>query len=331
MAELPTGNTTYSDLLKELDPDGKPARMIQILNQSNRILEDLVAVEANQTTGHRVTVDSSLPEPTVRFYNKGVAETTGTSAQFTESIVIFEARSAIDRDLAHLGGNVAAVRMNRARKHVEGFNQKMAKTLVYGSNADSFPGFHARYNALTGANNSDNVISGGGTGSDNTSILLVGFSDYTVHSIYPKGSKAGMFHEDLGVQDAFDSENRRYRAYMDLWQWQIGLCVADWRYVVRICNIDVSNLVSETAAADLVKLMIKAYDRIPFNAAINLVFYCNRTVASMLKIQALNRTNNVLAIEPALTQFGKSIYELKFMGVPVKIVDQITNTEGAVS
>ena len=34
----------------------------------------------------------------------------------------------------------------------------------------------------------------------------------------------------------------RMRALQERWQWKAGIALKDWRYVVRICNIDVSNL-----------------------------------------------------------------------------------------
>ena len=40
-------------------------------------------------------------------------------------------------------------------------------------------------------------------------------------------------------------------------------------------------------------------------------------------IQALDKSNAALAIQPALTQFGQSIQQLRFLGVPVRIVDKL--------
>jgi hypothetical protein len=91
---------------------------------------------------------------------------------------------------------------------------------------------------MKSAANGQNIIDAGGTGSVNTSVWLVVWGEKTVFGIFPKGSKAGLFHEDLGLIDAFDANNNRYRAYADHWQWKNGLVVKDWRYVVRICNVD---------------------------------------------------------------------------------------------
>ena len=60
------------------------------------------------------------------------------------------------------------------------------------------------------------------------------------------------------------------------------------------------------------------------------VFYMNRTVYSMLRIQALNKSNYALSIEKGLTQFGSATSWLSFNGVPIRRVDQLLNTEARV-
>lgn len=328
---MPIGVMTLSDIAKSLDPNGKPARMINILGEDNEILDDMVFLEGNLTNGNQMTIETELPEPSIRRYNQGVPLTKGSSAQITETCVVFEDRSSIDKDLAESYGivNVGEMRLSRARGHIAGFNRKVAKQLFYGASAEEIFGLANRYSLSTDANG-DNIVKGGGSGSDNLSIYLIGWGQDKVFCVYPRGSKVGLIHEDIGLQDEFDSNNMRYRAYMDRWQWKLGLCVADWHYVVRICNIDVSNLVTETSAADLIKIMSKAIDRVPQGAA-KLAFYCNRTVTSMLRIQALNKSSSAIAIEPALTQFGRPGGTLTFLGIPVRRVDQLLNTEAAVS
>jgi hypothetical protein len=37
-----------------------------------------------------------------------------------------------------------------------------------------------------------------------------------------------------------DANGNTYQAYRDHFKWECGLTVRDWRYVVRICNIDVT-------------------------------------------------------------------------------------------
>ena len=180
----------------------------------------------------------------------------------------------------------------------------------------------ARYSSLSAAN-AQNILSAGGSGSDNTSVYLVVWGDQTVYCHFPKGSKAGLIHEDLGEQTVYNSDGTRLQAYATRYQWKNGLVVKDWRYVVRICNIDVSDLIGQTgtqaasAATNIVKLMARSLYRIPNMAMGRAAFYMNRTVHSGLSIAALDKSQYVLKINEGLSQFGTPYSWLSFLGVPL--------------
>jgi hypothetical protein len=217
-------------------------------------------------------------------------------------------------------------------------NQTQATTMFYGNPATepkSFLGLAGRYSTLTGTIG-QNVITAGGTGSDNTSVFLVCWGDNTVYCPFPKGSKAGLTHEDLGEQTVYDTSNRM-QAYATRYQWKNGLVVKDWRYVVRIPNIDVSDLIAQsgtqasTAATNIIKLMARAIYRIPNMSMGRCAFYMNRTVHSGMALAALDKSSAVLKINEGLTQFGQPHSWLTFLGVPLRKVDSLLNTEALVS
>ena len=339
MAILGTlGKVTLLDIAKSMDPDGRVADVAELLTQSNEILYDMPWLEGNMPTGHKGTIRTGLPTSVWRQMYQGVPPSKSVRAQVEDACGMLETRSEVDIDIAMLNGNTSEFRLSEAEAFVESLNQTMAQTIFYGNtdvNPERFMGLAPRYNTLVSGNaaNAQNVINGGGTGANNASIWLIGWGKNAVTGIYPKGSMAGLVHEDLGVIDAFDSNNARFRAYADRWQWKCGLHVKDWRYAVRICNINVANLINETGAADLIKLMVRAMARIPFPGKVTPVFYANRTVKEMLSIQALNKSQNALSITDALRQFGGvqvAIPELKFMGYPVRTVDQLLTTEATV-
>jgi len=56
MAGVGTLAFTLAEWAKRLDPDGKVAKIVEILNQTNEILMDMMFVEGNLPTGHRTTV-----------------------------------------------------------------------------------------------------------------------------------------------------------------------------------------------------------------------------------------------------------------------------------
>ena len=123
-------------------------------------------------------------------------------------------------------------------------------------------------------------------------------------------------------------------AFVDLWHWYCGLAVKDWRFVVRLANIGVSDLVNGTGtqgAQQLIKLMSRMRSRIPSWGGIKPVFYVNRTVQEMLMVQGLDKSQNILSVQDGLNQFGELYKELRFLGIPIRIIDQLLTTESAIS
>ena len=333
MATLSTTALTLADWAKRIDPEGRVPVVAELLSQSNEILEDAVFMEGNLPTGHRVVIRTGLPTVYWRAINQGIPTSKSTTAQVDESVGMLESYSEVDKDLADLNGNTSQFRLSEDSAFLEAMNQAQASTMFYGNpstDPKQYLGLAARYGSISGAGNSQNIIDAGGTSTNNTSIYLVVWGDNTVFCPFPKGSTAGLMHEDLGLNTVWDTNGGRYQAYRTHYQWKNGLVVKDWRYVVRICNINTANLVAQSSAADLISLMSRSLDRIPIFGMGRPVFYMNRTVYSMLRIQALNKSNYALSIEKGLTQFGSATSWLSFNGVPIRRVDQLLNTEARV-
>lgn len=335
MAVLSTGAVTLAEWAKRVDPDGKTPAIVEILNQSNEILQDMLFMEGNLPTGHRTTIRTGLPTAAWRLLNSGVQPSKSTTAQVDEACGMLEAFSIVDKDLAQLNGNVQQFRMSEAQPFTEAMNQAMATALFYGNSSTSpeqFNGLSVRYSSLSASvANSKNILSAGGAGADNTSIWLIVWGQNTVCGAFPKGSKAGLIHEDLGettIENANGVTGARMRAFEDHWQWKCGLVLKDWRYAVRICNIDVSNLVSKSSAADLQELMIKATHRIPNLSMGKPVFYMNRSVKQMLDIQ---RRDDVQAGGSLVYSDVDGKLLPAFRGIPVRTCDAILETEAVVS
>jgi hypothetical protein len=319
------------DWARRLDPKGKIDTVVNLLAETNQILEDMVWLEGNLPTGHQTTVTTGLPEPTWRTLYGGVQPSKGTTKQITDTCGMLEARPQIDIDLAKLNGNSAEWRLSEERLHIEGMNQAMALTLFYGDTRDEpekFMGLHPRFSDKS-ADNGEQIIDAGGTGDDNTSIWLVTWGPNTVHGIFPKGSKAGLNITDEGEQTVTDSNGGRYKVLESHYKWDCGLTVRDWRYVVRIANIDVSDLATFNSASDasanLIRLLIQATEMPP---EVNLgrpVIYCNKTVRTWLRIMMNEKSNVHLSLDEVA---GKKV--LSFDGIPVKRCDKILNTESRI-
>ena len=340
MATLSTGALTLNDWAKRLDPKGKVDKTVELLSQTNEILTDMMWKEGNLPTGHRVTQRTGLPTVYWRLMNQGIPTSKSTTAQIDESVGSLEAWSEVDKAIAELNGNVNETRLSEATAFLEAMNQESASTLFYGSNAnpEEYVGFSTRYSDL-GATNGQNILDAGGTGSDNSSIWLVGWGDNEVFGVFPKGSKAGIEHENLGlvtVETTAGVAGNRMRAYQDHWEWKQGLVLKDWRYAARVANVDISDLVGQsnsqalTASTSITKMMSRAIDRLPRLAGIKPAFYANRTVLSHLRVIAQEKSSSAVTIQEATNQFGDTIFETRFLGIPVRMVDALTETEARV-
>ena len=349
MATNPTGALTYADWARRQDPDGKEAVIVELLSQTNEIMDDMLIMEGNEPTGHRTTVRTGLPSATWRLFNYGVPTTKSTTAQIRDSIGMLETYSVVDKDLADLNGNTNEFRFSESQAFLEGMSQQMASTVIYGNtavNPERFMGFAPRYNTVstTTAQTAYNVIDGLGTQSVNTSLWLICWGANTVAGIFPKGSVAGLQHKDWQDQRQIYDTNTpvgRYEGYTDHYQWKLGLSQRDWRYTVRTCNVDTSSTspgLLSTTPINLINVMVRMVHRLPTAPASaapvqsddaptpsmvkKCAFYCNRLLSTYLDIQALNKTNVLLQMQQ---WDGRPV--TTFRGIPVRTVDAILSNE----
>lgn len=333
MATLATTRPTLLDLSRRMTPDGSVESMIvELLTQQNEILRDMTWVEGNLPTGHRTTVRTGLPTPTWRKLNYGIQPTKSTTAQVTDTCGMLEALAEVDAALVELNGNAPAFRLSEDIAHIEGMNQEMAATLFYGNETtepEAFTGLAPRFNSLS-AENAQNIIVGGSSDTDNTSIWLVGWSERTVHGIIPKASRAGLQVNDLGkmLSENIDGANGRAMVYRTHYRWDAGLTVRDWRYVVRIPNIDKSALTKDASSgADLPDLMHQAIRRIQSLEGVTPVFYMSRNTQTFLGRQiSAKLTNSSLTRE----MVGGVMTDV-FQGIPIRRVDALAADEALVS
>ncbi|MGB1650807.1 MAG: major capsid protein [Acidimicrobiales bacterium] len=332
MAVLGTSNPTLADLAKVTDPDGSIADVVEILNATNEILMDMTFLEGNLTTGHRTSIRSGLPTPTWRKLYGGVQPTKSRAVQVTDNTGMMEDYSEVDKALVEMAGNPAAFRLQEDRPHIEGMNQEFASTLFYGDEStapEEFTGLAARYNSLT-AENGDNIINGAGSGSDNASIWLICWGPNTCHGIIPKGSKAGVQQRDLGevTLENADGNNGRMQAYRTHYRWDVGLSVRDWRYAVRIANIDRSLLTADiSTGADLNDLMHQAWTELPNTSAGRCAWYMDKQVMSFLRRQTSNAVqNSTLSVD----MVGGTM-QTSWGGIPIRRCDALRTNEATVS
>ena len=329
-------NPTLADMMDRLDPNGNLADIMEVLTETNEMLDDVTWVQANNKFSHRTTVRTGLPKVTWRKLNYGVQPSKSTVAQVTDTCGMLEAFAVVDKKLCEMNGMRESWRASEERPFVESMSQTLQRALFFGDSTkdpEQIMGLAPRFSVKDPrkAANGVNIIDAGGTGNDLTSIWLIGWSPNTVHGLFPEGTKAGLYKEDLGEGSAHDPDGGEYRVLKTHYGWDCGLCVRDWRYVVRIANIKESLLKSvppdENSAQghNLYELLVKAVAKVPSLSGARFAFYCNRTIETYLRLQQANSRN----VQLNLSEVGGRRV-LSFENVPFRRVDALEFTEAQV-
>ena len=345
MTVLTSTNPTLYDWINTHNPKGEIAQIAEVLNQTNETDDFATVLQANDTTSHQTTVRTGFPTVYWRSLNQGVLPSKSTKATVRESIALVESRAEVDQVLADLGGDPNGFRWSESVAHLESMAQELQSTLLYGNPAGEpnvFMGLAPRYSSTTAGNGENVLLGGSATESVNTSVWLIGWAPGKVYKVFPRGMEkyAGIYHEDLSVYDAQDVNGvagTRMRVYGSLFRSMTGLVVEDWRYAVRIANLQVSALTAlsgvhaPTVFTNLLHLMEQAIVRMPQLGGARFTFVANRTVCSALRRLALEKSTSALSIEASANQFGTPRQRLSYQGIPVALCDQLLNTEALVS
>lgn len=337
---------TLADIASRLGSNGEQLYIANMLSQSICVLKDMPMKESTEYWRHEAAYRGSLPAGAWRQANQGVGYSKSTTGKLSVGLGVLEAWSQID-ELELVGvSDPDTVRQSEDAAFLEGMGQTIEATVWYGNSVQTpaeFMGLAPFYNTLTGAQNGANIIDGGGTGSSNTSIWLMGWGERTIYGLYPRGSKAGLTSDDRGTSvPGYDAVGNPFKAYTMMFQHMIGLCPNDWRYGVRIANLDVTTAgLAGPTPPDLFTLLSKAVMELPAmgdavsgisstdapdEPGIRPKIYCDRTSRYYLDVQGMRNRNVLLTLNDAA---GKP--QDYFRGVQIRVSDQLLNTESRVT
>lgn len=352
------GNTFLNliDMMKASDGGDKAiASVAEMLAWSNPILDDAIAVECNSGTKHSHSIRTGLPSVAWGMIYQGIQQSKSQRQTVEDTTGFLEGLSTVDTRLLELyksKGKADAVRLAEAMGFIESMNQTMATGLFYQDTAtmpEAFKGLGARYNGIGGGGAGNQVVSAGGVGSDNTSVWFVTWSEYATHLIYPEGTQAGIKREDKGEQRVLDANGNPYYVKEEMFRWHMGVSVRDWRYNVRVANIDVSDLLAGTV--DIYAFMRQGYYKmlgrkmaragnnmnkgnsvadpgIPISRS---AIYMNTDVLQALDVASTNgrggSIDNFVRLLPKEID-GKEV--MTYRGIPIRETDALLNTEAVV-
>jgi hypothetical protein len=333
MATLGATYLTLIDLFKQQEGDGKvTAQIIEMLAETNQILDDMVVMPCNNGTKHLTTSRTGLPAGTWRRLYQGVQPTKSEVRQVTDTTGMLESWSEVDSKLVSLSANPGQFRMNESAAFIEGMSNDMASTIFYGNtdtDPEQFMGLAPRFNSLS-AENGSQIVDAGGSGADNTSIWFVVWGERTAHGIYPASETAGLGREDKGKVTKTNSDGSLLDVHREKFTWDLGMSVRDWRYVSRIANIDVS--LALAGSTQLYDFMRSAYYNLQQRRVTGgrAAIYCNTDMLEALDLLASNQGSADSYVRLTRGQLdGKEV--VSYRGIPIRECDAILNTEALVA
>jgi len=145
---------------------------------------------------------------------------------------------------------------------------------------------------------------------------------------------------EVTIEDV-DGQGGRMQAYRSHYKLSAGLTLKDWRYVVRICNIDKNNLsirFNDGAFVDtdgttlkgpnLPDLMYQAMRVIPSMSRGRAAWYMSRDIATTFSQQLSHGVqNSTLTVD---NQGGDKRYTERWHGIPIRRVDALAADEAQV-
>ena len=323
--------------------------VIMSMAEINSMFMDCPYSPMNHKNHHKTFYQGSMPRSWYREANQAIPSGKGILEERTFITSRFETKSQIDEMVAESGG-MARLAFNRwfqARSHMQSNAQELADLFLYGSpksDPKKAPGFYDYLSTTSESNElSKQIISFGGTGSDNASVLLVGWGMNSVHGIYDVGQMAGISRIDLTppggkktkiLAKTAAGDIDQILGYEEHFKVNHGLVVADQRQMARLANIDISDTLTDPQAPnagrvlDILDGMIQLTYRIHNLNNGRFVWYCNRSIMQLLHRAALAK----VTMGGGLTfdNFGGQMVT-RFLGFPIRLMDAMLDTETLVS
>lgn len=324
---------TWKDYASQQDPDGRAAKVIDILAEENDIIDDMFVVPGNKEYGLQTTQLASNPVVSIRGVNQGIQATKATHKQLKVEAALFTALGMVDKELVDAADDKPGFRANQNRPYIGAMGNRLADELFYGvktEDAQSFNGLVHFYDSTSRADFGNYVFKAGGTGSTNRSLWLIDWGEDSCCGLYPKNTEVGLSHKDYGEELVKLDDGSYWPAYRDLWEWRAGIAIRNYKKVVRCANIDriaLSTIGQETdTSPDLLNLMIDMITSVP-KISPRARFYGDRKILAAFTKKAIGKANAFLT----MTELANKKVTPSFLGVPIRLCDALDTDEAAIS
>jgi hypothetical protein len=340
MATLTQSFLTLADVYKRMEKQGV-ADIIEMMNDTSQdILGDIQMVECNDGTKHTHTIRTGLPSVAWGALYAGTPQSKSTTQQVDDTTGFVEALCTIDkRVLALAGENANAVRASESLPFIESMAQELVTAMFYHNSATDARkprGLSARFGVKATSGYGNQIVDAGGSSTDNTSMWFVTHGLNGLIGLYPKGTSGGISQEDKGEQRVLDGSGNPYYVVEELVTAHMGFAVKDYRNIVRIANLDVSDMLA--GSVKIYNFMRQAYYKLNTRRAAKVkdqmtggrtVIYCNKTVLEALHALNANMgsSDNFIRLRP-MELDGQEV--MSYMGFPIRETDALLNTESRV-
>lgn len=329
MAVLNATRFNFVDVIKREAPNGEALLLGNSLAQTNEIIRDMLLVAGNEKLGNRSGKFTALGTASRRRANKGVTPSKASVVQQYDPVSVWADRIEIDELELKTTKDKAMIIQQELDAKRENLSIQMTYDLIYGDPAatpDSMRGLATRLNTTT----IPTVCSAGGS-SANTSAYIVTHDLNSFYGFYPSDLPSGLSYINRGpnqrIDDGLGSNSTFYGEVHDL-QWALGITVKNERRVGRLCNIATGSLTKNAASgADLVDLFIHTQNQLQNLREANKKWYVGRVTLDYLARQLNNKSNRFIT----LTELDNKMPFYSIFGVPVGLVEQISNNEGTIS
>jgi hypothetical protein len=343
MATLALGSSvSLAELNRRENPDGTVADLIDAISTDNTgFFADALWIGCNNGTFHEGTRVASKPTGAVRNFNEGYPIEAGVTEKVIEPTEKLGTWSQIDVGLVEEAPNPAQFRMTEEALFLSGIMETHISHF-FDSNRGTSPkqinGINNRadYNTLSSAQVYDNADGAASATANKTSLYVIQWGDKMVNMIFPRSGKTGSGNFPVkrtslpmqAVADPLDS-TKQLKVYNTEFEINFGIFIHDVRMVFRLANISTSNIDGSDDFSFNEKWLIQIFNQLR-NGGKGAAIYVNRTLASQFMERANDKGNaNWNATMEGDGPFARPV--TRFWGIPVRVIDAITNDQATVT
>ena len=347
MAALLMGSSmTLAELKLRENPDGTVADLVDVISTDNEgFFNDATWIIANNGTFHEATRVATKPSGSVRNFNEGYSIEAGKGEKVTEPTEKLGSISQIDVGLVEEASDPAKFRMDEETLFLSGIMETHISHFFdsdRGANPKQINGLNSRadYNTLSSAQVFDNADGAASATANKTSLYVIQWGHKMVNMLAPRSGRSGggsfpvtrTSMPKAFVDDALDS-TKRLLVYETQFEINFGIFIHDPRMIFRQCNISTSNVDGVDDFSFDEKYLIQIFAQLR-NGGKGAAIYVNRALAAQIMNRANDKGNASYQTNFENAMEGEGPFAKKvtrFWGIPVRIIDGITQDQATIT